>query len=363
MKKSVFLFLLLLCLCLSAAHAEGGAPAESGVLPRDTETFTPVTWADGITRLDWGGPELPAGTAYTVLEIAYTGWENELGVETAPFRKFARIAYTDVAGKEQEAWVMHYNLNPALPVELNAEEDAVQYARRFFTNAYIQAAGEDDPITVTSRENGWRAYLKDAQGHVTHSLSFESDGKIAWYQDCGQPVQPPASTVHSDSLLAAADACGVSGMLEWASQELLPIESFESIATVEQEGSLFSFYINGKDQYVLASAEPTPRIVHYINLRLEDVIEPYLSREDALSLARKALAKDQNLSESEAQTWEAAETNFRFQHSVDGHPALPGPYWSFVFVQPGAETGFEVILNAQSGDLLRVNSPVLLGNG
>lgn len=363
MKKSVFLFLLLLCLCLSAAHAESAAQAESGVLPRDTETFPPVTWADGITRLDWGGPALPAGTAYTVLEIAYTGWESELGVETAPFRKFARIAYTDEAGKQQEAWVTHSSLNQALPVELNAEEDAVQYARRFFTNAYVQAAGEDSPITVVSRENGWRAYLKDAQGQITHSLSFESNGKIAWYQDCGQPLQPPASTEHSDLLSDAADACGVSGMLEWASQELLPMESFESIGTVEQDGSLFTFLLNRRDQYVLASAEPTPHILRYINFTLEDVIEPYLGREDALSLAREALAKDQNLSESEAQTWEVADVNFRFQYSVDGHPALPGPYWSFVFVQPDAETGYEVLLNAQSGDLLRVNSSVPLGNG
>lgn len=363
MKKSVFLFLLLLCLCLSAAHAEGGAPAESGVLLRDTETFPPVTWADGVTRLDWGGPILPAGTAYTVLEIAYTGWENELGVEAAPFRKFARIAYTDEAGKEQEAWVMYYNLNPALPVELNTEEDAMQYARRFFTNAYVQAAGEDSPITVAPRENGWRAYLKDAQGQITHSLSFESNGKIAWYQDCGQPLQPPMFTVHNDRLSDAADACGVSGLLEWFAQELLPMESFESIGTVEQNGSLFSFFINRRDQYVLASAEPTPHIVRYINFTLEDVIEPYLGREDALSLAWEALRKDQNLSESEARTWEATDANFRFQHFVDGQPSLPGPYWAFVFARPDAENGYEVLLNAQTGEVLQINHPIPLGNG
>ena len=363
MKKSVFLFLLLLCLCLSAAQAEGGIPAESGVLPRDTETFTPVTWADGITRLDWGGPALPAGTAYTVLEIAYTGWDSELGVETAPFRKFARIAYTDEAGKEQEAWVTHSVLNLALPVDLISEEDAVQYARRFFTNAYIQAAGEDDPITVVPRENGWRAYLKDAQGQIIHSLSFESNGKIAWYQDCGLPLQPPVYTEHNDSLSSAANVCGVSGMLDWASDELLPLESFESVATVEQNGSLFSFFINRRDQYVLASAEPTPHIVRYINFTLEDVIEPYLGREDALSLAWEALRKDQNLSESEAQNWECTDANFRFQYSVEGQPSLPGPYWAFVFAELDSENGYEVLLNAQTGELLQINDPIPLGNG
>lgn len=363
MKKSVFLFLLLLCLCLSAAHAESGAQIESGVLPRDTETFTPVTWADGITRLDWGGPALPAGTAYTVLEIAYAGWDSELGVETAPFRKFARIAYTDEAGKEQEAWVTHSVLNLALPVELNTEEEAVRYARRFFTNGYIQAAGEDSPITVTPRENGWRAYLKNAQGQITHSLSFESTGKIAWYQDCGQSLQPPVFTEHDDKLSAAADVCGVSGMLDWASDELLPLESFESHATVEQDGSLFSFFINRKDQYVLASAEPTPHIVRYINFTLEDIIEPYLSQEDAIPLAWEALRKDQNLSESEAQNWGLTDANFHFQRFVDGQPLLPGPYWALIFAEQDAETGYEVLLNAQTGDVLQIRSAIPLGNG
>lgn len=363
MKKSIFLFLLLLCLCLSAAHAESGAQAESGVLPRDTETFPPVAWADGVTRLDWGGPTLPAGTAYTVLEIAYTGWENELGVEVAPLRKFARIAYTDEAGKEREAWVMYYNLHPALPVELNSEEDAMQYARRFFTNAYVQAAGEDSPITVTPCETGWRAYLKDAQGQTTHSLSFERDGKIAWYQDCGQPLQPPMFTEHNDRLFATAEDRGVLGTLEWFSQELLPLESFESIATVEQDGSLFTFFINRKDQYVLASSVPTPHIVRYINFTLEDVIEPYLGQEDALSLAWEALRKGQSLSESESQNWEATDANFRFQRFVDGQPSLPGPYWAFVFAEPDAENGYEVLLNAQTGDILQITYPIPLGNG
>lgn len=369
MKKTVFLFLLLLCLCLSAAHAEsgaqaeGGAQAESGVLPQDTETFPPVTWADGVTRLDWGGPTLPAGTAYTVLEIAYTGWESELGVDTAPFRKFARIAYTDEAGKKQEAWVMHYNLNPALPADLVSEEDAVRYARRFFTNAYIQAAGEDDPIAVTPRENGWRAYLKDAQGQITHSLSFESNGKIAWYQDCGQPLQPPVFTEHDDKLSAAADVCGVSGTLEWFSSELLPLESFESIATVEQDGDLFSFFINRNDQYVLASAAPTPHIVRYINFTLEDVMEPYLSREEALSLAEEALGKEQNLSNAELQTWAISDESFHFQRTVNGQPTLPGPYWTFVFAQPDTENGYEVLLNVQTGEVLQINPCVPLGNG
>lgn len=363
MKKTIFLFLLLLCLCLSAAHAESGAQPESGVLPRDTETFPPVTWADGITRLDWGGPTLPAGTAYTVLEIAYTGWENELGVDTAPFRKFARIAYTDETGKEQEAWVLHPNLNSALPVELNTEADAEQYARHFFTNEYIQAAGADSPITVASRENGWRAYLGDAQGQITHSLSFESNGKIAWYQDCGQPLQTPTFTEHDDKLSNAADVCGVSGMLDWAAVVLLPLESFESIATVEQDGSLFSFFINRKDQYVLASAEPTPHIVRYINFTLQDIIEPYLSQEDAIPLAWEALRKDQNLAESEKQNWGLTDADFHFQRFVDGQPSLPGPYWALIFAEQDAETGYEVLLNAQTGDVLQIRSAIPLGNG
>lgn len=349
MKKSVFLFLLLCCLGLSFAQAE------SGVLPADAETFIPVRWADGKTRLDWGGPVLPEGTAYTVQEIAITGWDAVLGEDRLPFRKFARISYTDDAGAAQEAWVMHYALNLALPANLTTEEAAVQYARRFFTNPYIQAAQENSPIAVTPRAGGWHARIQDAQGRITHSLSFDSDGKIAWYQDCNQSAVPPMSCEHSESLSEAADLCGVSGMLEWASQELLPMESFESIATVEHGENSFAFLINNQQHYVLASAAPTPRILLYINFTMEDAIEPYLCRKDALALAQAALRE----AGGEALTY--TDASFRFRHSVEGNPALPGPYWAFVFTWPDGESICQILLDAQSGSLLQVLS--LMGNG
>lgn len=353
MKKAFFVFLLLCVLCLSLAQAE------SGVLPADAETFLPVRWADGTTRLDWGGPVLPEGTAYTLQEIAITGWDSVLGDDSLPFRKFARISYTDENGENQEAWVMHYLLNLALPVQLTAEDEAVRYARRFFTNAYIQAAEADTPIAVTPREGGWRARLQDAQGQVTHALSFDTDGKIAWYRDFVQPLVPPASCEHSESLAEAADQSGVSGMLEWASQELLPMESFESIATVEQNGNQFCFLINHQQHYVLASAEPTPHILQYINMETGDAAEPYLSREEALGFAREALRKAADLPEDEV--WECTEARFRFRRSVEGDPSLPGPYWSFVFIAPDETLQYQILLNAQSGELLQALVPD--GNG
>lgn len=353
MKKAFFVFLLLCSLCLSFAQAE------SGVLPADAETFLPVRWADGKTRLDWGGPVLPEGTAYTLQEIAITGWDSVLGDDSLPFRKFARISYTDESGENQEAWVTHSMLNLALPVQLSTEEDAVGYARRFFTNAYIQAAEADTPIAVTPREGGWRARIQDEHGQVTHALSFDTDGKIAWYRDCAQPLVPPASCEHSESLAEAADQSGVSGMLEWASQELLPMESFESIATVEQNGNLFYFLINRQQQYVLASAEPTPHILQYIHMEAGDAFETYLPMEDALDLAREALRKAADLPEDEV--WACEDAAFRFQRTVEGDPSLPGPYWSFVLTAPDKTLRYQILLDAQSGSFLQ--ALVLDGNG
>lgn len=362
MKRSLWVLLLVVFI--------GCASVQAAVLPIDVETFTPLIDEQGETYLEWNGPVLPAGTTYELLETVVTGYDCKLASRNEIAHKFARISYQDAQGDAQEAWVMAHHLNRALLTHLDNEEEAQNYARRFFTNQYVLAASAEDSIQMTQLSNGWRAELLDSDGAVTHELTFRIDGQVIQYLELGyQSPDVSHAVIHDDGLAEDADVYGAHGVLEWSSRELLPEVGYNSVATIDRTGDVFTFIIDGFDYYVALEVEPVVRMVAYGDMQLGASYGDYLNRAEALELATLALMRECHLLPEEASTQlMTLQSNFCAKPYQWTNAYVPLPYWCFQMnLVPASETEdiaqYQVIINAADGGVLEISDPAAAGNG
>lgn len=355
----ILLVLLIGCIC-----------AEAAVLPVDVETFTPVQNEKGETCLEWNGPLLPAQTSYELMETVITGYDCNLSSRNEIAHKFARISYRDAQGETQEAWVMAHNLNRAQIARLDTEQKAEDYARRFFTNQYVLAADADSPIRITTADDGWKAELLSADGSVTHELIVRRSGLVISYRDLRyQAPDISHAAVHDDELAQAADVYGAHGVLEWSSRELLPDVGYNSVATIDRTGDIFTFVIDGFDYYVALETEPAVRMVAYGDMRLGASYGDYLSREEALDFAKLALRRECHLTSEEADALLLPlQAHFCAKPYHWTNAYVPLPYWCFQMdLLPTAEgedpVQYQVIINADDGGVLEISDPASMGNG
>ena len=361
-----------LLLTLMLVFLVGTACAETSVLPADTDTFTPMLEADGVTYLEWNGPILPEGTEYELLETIITGWECRLTDYDEAVHKFARIAYTDEAHQRQEAWVMAYSLNRAQPADLTTAERAQAYAMRFFSNQYVLAGDENSRLQLSRVPSGWQAELLDASGTVTHELLLTHNGHVQYYLDCKYKAPDVSQAVaHDDDLAELADSYGAHGVLEWSSRELLPGVGYNSVATIdfEEESKVFTFIIDGFDYYAALAVEPSIRMVAYGDMHFNARYGDYLSRDEAYDLAVLAMMRECNLNADEA-----ANLLVPLQSSFCAKPYywtnayVPLPYWCFqIEALPAAANEapltYQILIDAKDGGVLEITPPEKMPNG
>lgn len=353
--------LVALMLCCTAASA--------AVLPVDAKTFPAFTDKNGTIHLEWGGPVLPAWTEYELLETVVTDVNCVIGQCEEPFHKFAHIAFMDEKGQPQDAWGMAYELNRAMPADLAGDEKgAVAYAQRFFSNQYVLACEENADVEVTAGENVWNAVLKNEQGAITHTLRFDTAGRIISYQD--EQFSPPGlagGTEHSDELGAQAASCGAIGMLEWMSRELLPNVGFNSIATFayDETAKVYSFAIDSTDFIVSVALEPELHIVAYADMDMPQTsYGDYLSLEAAEERGRALLAETCGLTEEEAAACTLNQSEFCMQQGDWSDEDTPLPYWYLWFITAPGENyaEYDIMIDAATGDSLYAGGPIT-GNG
>lgn len=357
--KHILLTLLLILLV-------GSAGAETTVLPIDTETFTPMQAADGVTFLEWKGPTLPKGTEYELLETVITGWECRLTDSDEAVHKFARIAYMDESAQRQEAWVMAYNLNRALPADLTAIEQAQACAKRFFSNQYVLAGDENSRLQVSQVPSGWKAELMDVDGSVTHELLLTQNGHVQFYLDrtYEAPDLSPA-VVHDDNLAELADSYGAHGVLEWSSRELLPTVGYNSVATIDfnEKTKVFTFIIDGFDYYTALAVEPTVRMVAYGDMHFNTGFGEYLRRDEAYELAILAMMRECSLdADAAAERLILLQSHFCTKDFYWTSTHVPLPYWCFQIQLLSATANktpltYQILIDAKDGSVLEITPP------
>jgi len=361
--------LLIMLVVLLFTHS---ACAESAFLPVDTETFLPVTDADGVTRLEWNGPILPAGTAFELLETAITGWECRLTETNEAVHKFARIAFSDENGESHEAWVMAHNLNRAVPAELTTEEQALSYARRFLGNQYVLADDGNGDVRITRQENGWLAELLNQSSGTTHELLVDPKGRVQYYLDRSYQAPPLSEgAVHDDALARLADTYGMHGVLEWSSRELLPDVGYNSVATVayDEASKIFTFIIDGFDYYVALQAEPAVRMVAYGDLNTAGGrYAGCLSRDQARAIAAEALVSECGLSTGSTSLLSLLQADLCIKPDWWTSADVPLPYWCLQFQLLPSAAGeafqeYQVLIDASTGDVLEITHPGQMANG
>lgn len=352
---------------LLLALALAGSCASAAVLPVDTETYPEAQTYEGDVVLQWDGPVLPARTEYELLETVVTDFSMTLGKCEEPGHKFALISYRNANGEQQKAWVMDYNLNRVQSGVYVTEETALAYARRFFGNQYILALKEDSEITLTHDEPIWLAELKDASGHVTHTLYFTDGGLILDYRDLSVELPTLEGGFHHvDELGAAAAADGATAMLEWMSRELLPQTSFESVATFgyDAKQSMYSFSLNGAEELAMVLMEPEMRVASYTDLSRPDArYGTYLTANEAIAIAQEQLfSGEYGLSPEEADLYTVTYTELGTQKADWLTVDVSLPYWHMVFTD--TENGsmeFDAVVDAITGDVLYIAESA--GNG
>lgn len=358
--RTLTALLLAMALLFSAACA-----AE---LPMDTRIYPVQQSEDGAIALQWGGPDLPKGTEYELLQTAVTDTDCIIGKCDEPFHKFAQIAYTDEKGGQQQAWVMAYDLNRAFEGDYSTEDAAKAYAQRFFSNQYVLASEADADVQLTASAEGWHAELTDASGAATHRLIFTETGTILSYSDLSFTLPSlEGGAEHVNELGDGANACGAIGMLEWMSRELLPNISFQSIATFayDEAKNVYSFNADRWEHFISVAVEPELHIVSYVaGYHPEARYGEYLTSGEAAVIGREMLVTQCGLTQEEAASCTLRQTEFNFHPFYVEGLEIDSPYWYLWFATPEGENyrEYDIMVDASTGECLYAGGPVV-GNG
>lgn len=206
--------------------------------------------------------------------------------------------------------------------------------------------------------------LVDPEQAVIHELIVDKSGQVIQYRDLScQPADLSRGCVHSDVLAEQADSYAAHGVLEWSSRELLPDVGYNSVATIDRTGDVFTFIIDGFDYYVALEMEPEVRIAAYGDMRLGASYGNYLSRAEAHELAQLALLRECSLPEEAVLSLFCA--NFCAKPYEWTNAYVPLPYWQFQFDVTDGEaiSHYQVLIDAKNGALLEISDPSLMGNG
>lgn len=244
---------------------------------------------------------------------------------------------------------------------------AAAFANAFFTSPYVGEANvpEGLSVTISQTEDGWRAEAIGTGG-AQLTLLFDEKGHVALYQnvdyplpmleDGALPIEEADDTAYPWDVLSSIDEITRSYFGK----------SYDAIACYGVKGDTYAYQMDLFDFFVLCRIEPTFKLVGLGDLSQNACsYDGYLSRGEAVTLAREALGSAYGLSTAQTNALVLSQTSFNpnaYQPLADD---LPLTYWyiGFAITSDGKNGAYQVELDAKTGEILETKNPDTSGQG
>ncbi len=239
------------------------------------------------------------------------------------------------------------------------------FAEAFFTSPYVMESLDGRELTITQTEDGW---LAEAAGKDTDRLTllFDCQGQVALYQNANDPLpllqNGAVSVQDADELVYTWEALS---LVDSITRRFLN-KSYNAICCYAADKDTYAYHLDMFDCFVYFRYQPSLQLIGLGDLSKNDCrYEDYLSRGEAVALARDALITVCGLAREQADALIVSQTSFNPNAYQPLSTDMPLTYWYIGFaVTPNAKNGaYQVELDAKTGEILVVRDPETSGKG